>query len=103
MQVDSGQSGLFAESVESPGDRVGVWGRAVLPAEQQPVVGIVRAELGALPVERLDMELEGGQGERVEREGSLRVLGLAVRFDDLAVHDNACDVDREGSGAGIEP
>jgi hypothetical protein len=34
------------------------------------------------------MDLENGQGERVERKDVLCVLGLAVRLDDLAVDDD---------------
>ena len=64
---------------------------------------LVRAEVGALLVEHLDVKLQRSEGERVEREGSLRAVGLAVRFDDLAVHDNARYLDREGSRVQAEP
>jgi hypothetical protein len=39
---------------------------AVLPAEQHPVILVVRAELAPLPGELLDVRLQHGQRERVE-------------------------------------
>jgi hypothetical protein len=48
------------------------------------------------------MCLQRGQRERVERQELLSVLGLAVRLDHPAVHDDPGDVDRESSGVQIE-
>ena len=39
---------------------------------------IVRPELAALPVQHLDVRSQHGEGERVERQDMLRVLGFAV-------------------------
>lgn len=66
------------------------------------MVLVVRAKVGALLVEHLDVNSERGEGERVEREDSLRVLGLAVRLDDLAIDHDARDLDRQGSGVQVE-
>jgi hypothetical protein len=43
--------------------------RPALPAEQHPVILVVRPELAPLPVEILDVRLEEGQCERVIAEG----------------------------------
>ena len=51
----------------------------------------------ALPVEHLDMRLQGGQRERVKGQQGLSVLCLAVRLDHLAVHDHPRDIDLKGS------
>jgi hypothetical protein len=51
----------------------------------------------ALPIEHLDMRLQGGQRERVKGQQGLSVLCLAVRLDHLAVHDHPRDIDLKGS------
>ena len=51
---------------------------AVRPAEQHAVIVVVQPEVPPLLVEHLDVRLEGGQGERVERQDVLGVFGLAV-------------------------
>jgi len=68
---------------------------AVRPAEQYAVIVVLRPEVPPLLVELLDVCLEDGQGERVERQDVLGVLGLAVRFDHPAVHDDAGHLDCE--------
>jgi hypothetical protein len=73
----------------------GVGRPAVRPAEQHAVILVVLAEVAPLLVELLDVRLEDGQGERVERQDVLSVLGLAVRFDHPAVHDDPGHLDRE--------
>jgi hypothetical protein len=42
------------------------------------VVVIVGAERGPLLVEHLDVQLQRGERQGIERQGPLRVLGLAV-------------------------
>lgn len=56
----------------------------------------------ALGVEHLDMRGQCGEGERVEREQVLSVLGLAVRLNHLAVDDDAGRADGEDSGVEVE-
>jgi hypothetical protein len=55
-----------------------MWGPAVPPAEQHSVILVVRAELAPLLIELLDMRLQRGQRERVERQDVLSVFGLAI-------------------------
>jgi hypothetical protein len=50
---------------------------------------VVRPEFLVLGVEHLDMHPENCEGERVEREQVLCVVGLAVRDDHLAVDDDS--------------
>lgn len=78
VQVDFWEASRGGELLESPGDRVRVRRPAVLPAEQHAVIVVVRPEVTPLLVELLDMQLQGGQRERVERQEMLSVLGLAV-------------------------
>ena len=63
---------------------------------------IVRPELAALLAEQFGVCPEHGEGERVERQDVLRVLGLAVRLDDPAVHHDAGGLDGERSGVQVE-
>jgi hypothetical protein len=84
----------LCELLEPPRDRVGVRSPAILPAEQHPRDPGNRPEFASLLVENLDMRLETGQSERVERQYMLSVLGLAVRLDHPAVHDHPRDLDR---------
>jgi hypothetical protein len=49
--VDRGQVGRLGKPLESPRDRVRMRRLAVLPAEQDPVVEVVRAEVLTLLVE----------------------------------------------------
>jgi hypothetical protein len=95
VQVDLRQPGRRGELLEPPGNRVGVRRPAVRPAEQHAVIVVLRAEVPPLLVELLDVCLEDVQGEWVERQDVLSVLGLAVRFDHPAVHDDAGNLDRE--------
>ena len=60
-----------------PMTRVGMW-PAIFPAEQHAMILVVRAGLTPLLVERLDVHLEHGQRERVERQHVLGVLSLAI-------------------------
>jgi hypothetical protein len=101
VQVDLGQPGRRGELLEPPCDRVRMRRPAVWPAEQHAVILVVLAEVAPLLVELLDVRLEDGQGERVERQDVLSVLGLAVRFDHPAVRDDAGHVDRERARAGL--
>jgi hypothetical protein len=78
MKVDLGQPGRRGELLEPPRNRVGMRRPAVLPAEQHPVILVVRAELAPLPGELLDVRLQHSQRERVEGQNVLSVLGLAV-------------------------
>ena len=66
VQVDLWQARGRGELLEPPRDRIRMWRPAILPAEQDPVILVVRAELASLLVEPFDMCLEGGQRERVE-------------------------------------
>ena len=66
------------------------------------MIVVVLAEVAPLLVELLDVCLEDGQGERVERQDVLSVLGLAVRFDHPAVHDDAGHLDRERARVEVE-
>ena len=75
---------------------------AVLPAEQHAVIVVVRPEFAPLLVELLDVRLQRGQRERVERQDVLSVLGLAVRLDHPAVHDDPRGFDGECSGVQVE-
>lgn len=75
---------------------------SLFPAELQPLIVVVWAELPALLAEHLDVDLQDSEREGVERESSLRVLCLAVRLDDLAVDNHASDLDREGSRIEVE-
>jgi hypothetical protein len=102
MKVDLGQACLAGELLEPAGDRVRVRRLAVLPAEQHAVVLVVRPEVLALLVEHLDVCLEYGECERVERQRVLCVLGLAVRLDHLAVDDYPRGFDFERSGVEVE-
>ena len=53
------------------------------------------------PVEHLDLHPERGEGEGVERQDVLGVLGLAVRLDDLAFDDTG-HLDGERPGGHVE-
>jgi len=66
VQVDLRQPGRRGELLEPARDRVGARGSAVLPAEQHPMILVVRAQLAPLLVEALDVRLEDGQRERVK-------------------------------------
>jgi hypothetical protein len=59
----------------------GCGGLPFSPTEQHLVIVVARPELAPLLVRHLYMRLEHGQGERVERQDVLRVLGLAVQPD----------------------
>ncbi len=102
VQVDLRQPGRRSQSLESPRDGVRVGRRAVLPAEQDPVALVVRAEFLPPLVQHLDVDLECSEGERVEHENVLCVLGLAIRLDNPAIYDDPCDLDGECSGAQVE-
>ena len=84
VQVDFWQPGRRGELLEASRDRVGMRRPTVRPAEQHAVIVLVRPEILALTVEHLDMRLQDGQRERVERQDVLSVFGLAVRLDHLA-------------------
>src|SRR5262249_35975079 len=81
VQADLGQPGCFGQPVESASDRVRMRRFALLPAEQQPVVLVVRPELAAFVVKHPGVRLEDRERERVERDRVLRVLCFAVRVD----------------------
>ena len=49
---------------------------------------VVRPEFSPLLVELLDVHLQGGQCERVERQDVLSDFGLAVRLDHPAVDND---------------
>jgi hypothetical protein len=66
-QVNLREPGRRGQPLESPRDRVRVGRLAVLPAEQEPLTLVVRAELLPLLVQHLGVNLERGQGKRVER------------------------------------
>nr|WP_246116128.1 hypothetical protein [Trebonia kvetii] len=102
VQVDLRQVGRLGQSLEAAGDRVGMRRLAVLPAEQDAVIFVLRPEVLALLVEHFDVGLEDGLGERVQRQEVLRVLRLAVRLDHLAVDDDACLLDLKCSGVEVE-
>jgi len=63
---------------------------------------VIRPELAALLVKLFDVRLQHRQGERVERQHVLSVLGFAVRFDHLAVHDDPGYFDGERPGVQVE-
>ena len=67
VEVDLGEPGRRGQLLEPAGDGVRVRGSAVLPAEQQPVILVVRAQVFPFPVQRLDVSHQRGQGERVQR------------------------------------
>ena len=67
VQVDLGQARGRGELLEPPRDRVRMRRPAVLPAEQHPVILVVRAELAPFVVEPFDVCLQRGQRERVKR------------------------------------
>jgi len=52
------------------------------------VIVVVRPEFSPLLVELLDVHLQGGQCERVERQDVLSDFGLAVRLDHPAVDND---------------
>jgi hypothetical protein len=56
--------------------------------EQQPVIGVVRAEVGALLVEHLGMDLRRGERERVKGARPARVCrAVGQRHDGTEVLD----------------
>jgi hypothetical protein len=67
------------------------------------VILILRPELAPLLVQPLDVRLQRGQRERVERQYVLSVLGLAVRLDHPAVHRDAGDLDQGGACGAADP
>jgi hypothetical protein len=78
VQVDLWEVGRLGESLEAPRDRVGMRRLAVLPAEQDTVVLVVRPEVLPFLVEQFDVDLENGEGERVKAT-ALRAAAPAVR------------------------
>lgn len=102
VQVDLGQPGRRRQPLEPAGDRVRVRRLAVLLAEQHAVIVVIRPGVAPFAVQHLDVHPENGEGERVERQDVLRVLGLAVRLNDLAVHHDAGRVDGEHPGRQVE-
>ena len=78
-------------------------GRPVFPAEQQPVILVVGSVLLALGVELPDEPGQSGEGEGVEGDHALRVLGLAVRLDDATVDHHAGGPNGKCSGCEVEP
>jgi hypothetical protein len=60
MQVYLRQAHRGGQFLEPPGDGIRVRGPAVLPAEQDPMIPVLRPELVPLLVERIDVRLEGG-------------------------------------------
>ena len=76
---------------------------AVWPAEQHAVIVVVRPEVSRRSWSSCSTcAFSDGQRERVERQHVLSVLGLAVRLDHPAVHDDPRDLDRERSGVQVE-
>jgi hypothetical protein len=67
VQVDLREACLLGQLLEPAGDRVRVWRLAVFPAEQPAKIVVVRPEVAPLLVEQVDVILDHGQGERVER------------------------------------
>ena len=67
VEVDLGEPGRRGQLLEPAGDGVRVRGSAVLPAEQQPVILVVRAQVFPFPVQRLDVSRQRRQGKRVQR------------------------------------
>jgi len=65
------------------------------------MIAVLRAEVPPLLPELLDVCLEDGQGERVERQEVLGLFGFAV-VDHPAIHDDPGYLDREGSGVQAE-
>jgi hypothetical protein len=66
------------------------------------VVLVVRPEVLPFLVEQLDVDLEYGEGERVEGQEMLSVCGLAVRLDHLAVDDDSRCVDFQRPGVEVK-
>jgi hypothetical protein len=76
VQVDLRESRRLGELVEAARDRIRMGRPAVLPAEQQAVIVVAGSELRTLAVQHLDMPGEHGEGERVQRDHTLRILVL---------------------------
>jgi hypothetical protein len=102
VQVDLWEASRRGQLLEPSRDRVRVRTPAILPAEQHAVIEVVRPEFAPLLVELLDVHLQGGERERVERQDVLSVLGLAVRLDHPAVDNDPRSLYGERSGVQVK-
>ena len=66
------------------------------------MIVVIRPKFAPLPVELLDVHLQGSQRKRVERKDVLSVCRLAVRFDYPAVDDDPRSLYGERSGVQVE-